>query len=90
MPSHTGVKRKAKKLRGGGLTPRKAGILLEEDDELSKKQKGLFGLVKGGGTPSRLKRRQKGGPVNARGGGLIITIGDKPKKLAASGRRGKK
>jgi len=92
MPSHTGVKRKmkTKKFRGGGLAPAKAGKLLEDNGSLSDAQKGLFGLVRGGGTPSRLRRRQKGGPVNAKDGGLVIVIGDKPKKGAASGRRGKK
>ena len=53
MPVHTSVKRKAKKLRGGGLTPGKAGKLLKDNGSLTDPQKGLFGLVRGGGSPSR-------------------------------------
>ena len=43
-----------------GLSQHKAKVMLEEGTAqghpLTKKQKGLFGLIAGGGSPSRLKR----------------------------------
>jgi hypothetical protein len=45
------------------LTQAKAGTMLRENRArgrpLTKKQKGLFGLIRGGGTPTRLARRRK-------------------------------
>jgi len=41
----------------------KAGEMLRHgevrDKPLSEKQKGLFGLIRGGGTPTRMRRRKK-------------------------------
>lgn len=44
----------------GKLTKAKAGEILKHGEvrghPLTKKQRGLFGLIRGGGTPTRLKR----------------------------------
>ena len=47
----------------GKLTKSKAKKMLKEDrargKKLTKKQKGLFGLIAGGGTPTRAKKKKK-------------------------------
>lgn len=59
MPhEHMGSRRKR------GLSPEKAKKMLRDDSAqghpLTDKQKGLFDLVAGGGTPTRTKRRRRG------------------------------
>lgn len=84
-------KNQVKMFQGGGLTKRKAGQILEEGQiggrPLTDPQKRLFGFVKGGGRPTRLREM--------RGGGLVIMFGPPPEglkeeKSPASGRRGKR
>ena len=44
-----------------GLTPHKAGKMLRHGEvrgqPLTKRQKGLFGLIRGGGTPTQVRTR---------------------------------
>lgn len=50
--------------RGGRLSPEKAKKMLRDNSAqghpLTPKQKGLFGLIAGGGTPSRMNAKRKG------------------------------
>lgn len=59
MPSHTIAERRKRGLPG----PKKAGKILRHGsvhgNPLSTGQKGLFGLIRGGGTPTRLSRHRR-------------------------------
>ena len=61
MPSHSMAERR--KMRRGPVSQRKAKMIMREGEiggrALTKKQRGLFGLLAGGGKPTRLKKRRK-------------------------------